>query len=138
MSSALASRRSAFSLALASLIAAMAAYLGTRWNMLVPRWAFPLGTKVMLTAAVAVAASSRIVGKTRVLPTILVVGAALPAGAFISMVVEVLKDPTSQNLWPISVVVLAVFALAASSIGTLLGSLVLRLLNGKSETESGP
>jgi hypothetical protein len=124
------SRRSAYSLSVAFLAAAIAAFLGMRWNMLETQWAFPIGTKLMLIAAVAAAAFSRALGRTQQKATILTVGAAVPAGAFLNMVVEMLRDPTSGNLWPIAVAVLAVFSLAASLLGTLLGSLVLRLFNG--------
>lgn len=124
------SRRSIYSLGAAFLVAATAGYLGMRWNMLEPRWAFPMGTKVMLMAAVVAAAFSRAFGKTPPKLTILAVGTAIPVGAFVSMLVEMLRDPASQNLWPVGVVALEVFALAASTLGTLLGNLVLRLFRG--------
>lgn len=119
-----------YSLSAAFIVAATAAFLGIRWNVLEPRWAFPMGTKVMLIAAVVAAAFSRALGRTPPKPTILAVGAAIPAGAFVGMLVEMLRDPSSQNLWPVTVAALTVFALAASALGTLLGSLALRLFSG--------
>ena len=110
----------------------VAAFLGMSWNMLEPRMSFPMGTKVMIVAAVAAAAISRVGGRSPTLLTIIVVGLAVPSGAFVSMLLGMLKDPTSGNLWPIAVVTLAVTALVASSVGTLLGSLLLLMSGGVS------
>jgi len=131
-------RRGATSLAVAFLVAATAAFFGMRWNMLEPRGAVPVGTKWMLVAAVVTAACSRLVGKTHPGATIVTVGVAVPTGALISMVAEMIKDPTSGNLWPVAVVVLGVFAIAASAVGTLIGSLILRLFKVTTGTDSGP
>lgn len=54
------------------------------------------------------------------------------------MVAGMLKDPASQNLWPVGIVVLAVPALAASAIGTFVGSLVVRLTEAKTGTNTAP
>ena len=114
----------------AFLVTATVAFLGMRWNMLEPRWAFPMGTKVMLVAAGVVAALSRALARTSPKTTVLTVGAAIPAGAFASVATGLFGDPISQSLWPVGIVALAVLALAASSLGTLLGSLALRLFRG--------
>jgi len=97
-----------------------------------------MGTKLMLVAAVVTAAGSRLVGKTHSGATILTVGVAVPTGALISMLAEMVKDPTSQNLWPVGVVLLAVFAIAASAMGTLMGGLILRLIHATTGRDSGP
>jgi len=128
-------RLRSYSLFFAFLVTFIAAFIGMSWNMLEPRMATPIGTKVMLLVAVAMAAFSRVGGKSPILKTILVVGAAVPFGAFISMLLAMLKDPTSGNLWPIAVVTLGIVALAASAVGTALGSLVLLLVRGVSSTE---
>jgi len=130
-------RRGAYSLAVAFLVAATAAFFGMRWNMLEPRRGVPMGTKLMLVAAVVTAAGSRLVGKTHSGATILTVGVAVPTGALISMLAEMVKDPTSQNLWPVGVVLLAVFAIAASAMGTLMGGLILRLIHATTGRDSG-
>ena len=123
-------RASAYSLTAGFIITAIAAFIGMRWNMLEPRWAFPAGTKLMLLAAVVMAGVSRIFGNTQPRATVLTVGIAVPVGAFVGMLLGMLKDLSSQNLWPIAIAVLSVVALAASFIGTLIGSYVLRLING--------
>jgi hypothetical protein len=102
------------------------------WNMLEPRMSFPMGTKLMLGAAVAAAAICRVGGKSPPLLTIVVVGMAVPSGAVLAMLVGMFKDPTSQNLWPLAMAALAVTALAASSVGTLSGSLLVALWRGVS------
>jgi hypothetical protein len=124
-------RRGALPLVVAFLVTAAAAFLGTLWNMLEPRWTTPMGTKVMLAVAALAACGARLLVNTPPGATILTVGLAVPVGAFFAMVLEMLKDPTSQNLWPIAVVMLAAFGLAASVIGTLVGGLVRRLLGSK-------
>ena len=125
-------RISSYWLPLAFLAAAIAAFLGMSWNMLEPRMSFPMGTKMMLVAAVAAAAISRVGGKSPPLLTIGVVGMAVPSGAFLAMLVGMFKDPTSQNLWPLTLAALAVTGLAASSVGTLSGSFLLLLWRGVS------
>ena len=124
------SRPGASALGVAFLVAAVVGFLGMRWNMLEPRSGFPMGTKVMFVAAVVVAAVTRALARTSPKATILSVGAAIPAGAFVSMALRMLRDPTSENLWPVAVVALAVFALAAAALGTLVGSVALRLFKG--------
>jgi hypothetical protein len=130
-------RSNAYSLAVAFLITAITAFVGMRWNMLEPRWAFPSGTKLMLIASVIVAALARTVGKTPPRATMITVGIAVPVGAFISVLLGMLKDPTSQNLWPIGILVLGIFALVASFIGSFFGSLVLRISNEHTSRGSG-
>ncbi len=80
-----------------------------------------------LVIVVAAAAICRVRGKTPLLKTILVVGAAVPAAVFARVIVEGIKDPTSHNLWPFEVVIALFLGLGASAIGTLLGSLPLLL-----------
>jgi len=108
----------------------IAGFLGMSWNMLEPRMSFPMGTTAMLVAAVATAAISRVVGKSPALLTIIVIGMAVPSGALLAMLVGMFKDSSSQNLWPIALVTLAVTALVASSVGTVFGSLLLLLWRG--------
>jgi drug/metabolite transporter (DMT)-like permease len=137
MSDGLSSPRGVYSLAVAFLITAIAAFVGMQWNTLEPRWAFPAGTKLMLLAAVVTAALARILGKTQPRATVLTVGIAVPVGAFFSLLLGMLNDPTSQNLWPIAIVVLGIVALVASFIGTFIGSLALRLIHGSTSRGGG-
>lgn len=122
-------RTDVYSLGAAFVLTATIAFLGMRWNALEPRWALPVGTKVMLVAAAVVSAFVRILGRTPPRATILTVGAAVPAGAFIAIVVGMLRDPASQNLWPIGLAFLGVVSLALSVLGTVVGGLLLRLVD---------
>ncbi len=61
--------------------------------------------------------------------TTLVVGAAVPAAVFARVVVEVLQDPTSHNLWPLELILSAVPGLLAAGAGALVGSFVVRIRN---------
>jgi len=65
---------------------------------------------------------SRAVGKSRLLATILIVGASVPTAVFARVAFDVAKDGTSHNLWPFELVIAAAVGLLASLVGTLLGS----------------
>ena len=80
-----------------------------------------------LLAVAAAAAVSRWRGRTSILATTLIVGAAVPCAVLARVALEVMSDPTSHNLWPFEVVFAAVPGLAASAVGVLIGSLFLRL-----------
>ncbi len=123
-------------LPLAFLVTLLAAFLGMSWNMREPRMSFPMGTEVMLGVAVAAAAVSRVGSRSPVLRTIVVVGVAVASGAFVSGFIQMIRDPTSGNLWPIAVVLLLFAGLIASSVGTLLGNLLLLLSRGGSSDKS--
>ena len=69
-----------------------------------------------------VAAVTRAYAKSRLLPVICVVGAAVPCAVFARVVVDGIRDPTSHNLWPIELVIATVVGLFASSAGALIGS----------------
>src|SRR5262245_27616066 len=131
------SRRGTSTLAVAFVVTAAAAFFAMRWNLLEQRRGLPMGTKVMFGTAMLAAGCSRLVGRSPTKATILVVGVAVPAGALVSMVVEMVKDPTSGNLWPVAVVVLGIFALAASAIGSFVGGLILYLGGAKAGTDGG-
>lgn len=124
-------------LGVAFLVTGTVAFLGMRWNMLEPQWAFPAGTKVMLVAAAVVSALVRMFRKTPPRATILAVGGAVPAGAFIAIVFGMMRDPTSQNLWPVGLAVLAAIAVAVSSLGTVVGGVVLGVINASGGNSNG-
>ena len=68
------------------------------------------------------AALTRAFVKSRLLPVIFVVGAAVPCAVFARVVFDGIRDPTSHNLWPIELVIATVVGLIASSAGALIGS----------------
>lgn len=53
--------------------------------------------------------------------------AAFPAAVALRVAVEVAEDPTSHNLWPIELVMTAIFSLVAVAPGLLAGLLLRRL-----------
>ena len=54
----------------------------------------------------------------------LAAGAAVPAAVVLRLIVETAADPTSHNLWPFEVVIASVVGVLASSIGAVLGTIV--------------
>lgn len=52
------------------------------------------------------------------------------------IVVEVVRDSTSHNLWPFEVVIASVIGFACSAAGTMMGSLVASLVPGRLDDES--
>ena len=101
------------SLLVAFIATLLAAFLGMFWNQLEPRFAFPDGTKVMLVVAVLAAATSRMVGNSPTGLTIFMVGVAVPIGVFLNAMVGIVRDPSSNNLWPISVFMTGVLGVIA-------------------------
>ena len=97
----------------------------------IPYWQIPYATLslpdsligVGLLVVSVVAAVTRAFAKSRLLPVIFVVGAAVPCAVFARVVVDGIRDPTSHNLWPIELVIATVLGLIASSAGALIGSL---------------
>ena len=69
------------------------------------------------------AAAARAFGKARLVAVVFVVGAAIPAAVLARVAVEVARDPTSHNLWPLEMIIAAVVGMVSSSAGALVGSL---------------
>ena len=96
----------------------------------IPYWQIPYATLslpysligVGLLVVSVVAALTCAFAKSRLLPVIFVVGAAVPCAVFARVVVDGIRDPTSHNLWPIELVIATVVGLIASSAGALIGS----------------
>ena len=96
----------------------------------IPYWQIPYATLSLpdsligmgLLVVSVVAALTRAVAKSRLLPVIFVVGAAVLCAVFARVVADGMRDPTSHNLWPIELVITAVVGLSASSAGALIGS----------------
>lgn len=58
---------------------------------------------------------------------VLVMGAVVPAVVMARVVVDVLRDPTSHNLWPLELIIAMMAGGIVSAAGALLGSAFLRL-----------
>lgn len=80
-------------------------------------WGWPLLVVSVLAAA------SRIVWRTRLWPTTLVLGAAVPGAVFARVIVDGVADPASHNLWPFELVLSAGPGFLAALVGALLGGL---------------
>jgi|SRR5262245_22038448 len=119
-------QRATLALVIAFFMTALVSFIGMRWNMQETQWSFPLGTRVMLVAAGLVSALARLFVRTSVAASIFTVAVAVPLGAFVAKLPQMIRDPTSNNLFLPGLIVLAVFALGVALAGALVGSLVLR------------
>src|SRR5262245_26668919 len=122
-------QRATVALAIAFFTTALVSFIGMRWNMQETQWSFPLGTRVMFLAAGLVSALVRLFGRTSVAAAIFTVAVAVPLGAFVAKLPQMIRDPTSNNLLIPGLIVLAVFALGVALAGALVGSLVLRVVS---------
>jgi hypothetical protein len=101
----------------------------------VPYWSLPKGSFNLPDALPA--ASGWIVGfgallggvlGGRALRAFFVFAAVLPAVAFVRVVLDVVADPTSHNLWPFELVIAGGVGLLPAAIGAALAAVALRLL----------
>jgi len=120
-------RRHAFWLAGAFVITMAVAYLGMLWNARQPPMGSRPGTIPMLVCPAVLSAVCRRVAGTPWRRTVLIVGSGVAAGCAVRVAVEVIRDPTSNNLWPIALFILEIMGLAASAVGVLLGSAARRV-----------
>jgi hypothetical protein len=106
----------------------------------VPYWSLPKGSFNLPDALPA--ASGWIVGIGALLGGVLagnalraffVFAAVLPAVAFVRVVLDVVVDPTSHNLWPFELVIAGGVGLLPATIGAALAAVALRLLPGRSQ-----
>jgi hypothetical protein len=104
----------------------------------IPYWMVPynktLPTPVIaigLAALVVVAAILAFTG-TRFSKAFLVPGLAVPAVAMARIVVEVMQDKTSHNLWPFEIVIATGIGIPVALVGALLGRLLAKAL-GRSD-----
>ena len=130
-------QRSTLALVIAFFVTSLVSFIGMRWNMQEPQWAFPLGTKVMLIAAGLISALLPAFGRTSVAPASFTVAVAVPVGAFVAKLPQLISDPTSNNLLPVGLVVFGIFALGVAFAGALVGSLVLKAVNGGAHKSGG-
>ena len=52
----------------------------------------------------------------------LTIGIAIPTVVMLRVIVEVARDPTSHNLWPLEIIIAAAIGLGVSFLGALLGT----------------
>lgn len=111
----------------------------------VPYWLIPYGKLNLpgallgpgLVVVLAAAVLARAYSRKSFLRSVTVMGAAVPAAVLLRVVVEVVQDPTSHNLWPFEVVIAMLVGAAAAVIGALLGSLLLWVeRRGKADRDS--
>jgi hypothetical protein len=76
-----------------------------------------------LLVVVVSGAISRAIGKCPFVPTVLVVGAAVPVAVVVRVLLDALRDPTSHNLWPFEVIIAVGVGFLASASGALAGSI---------------
>lgn len=89
-----------------------------------PNSIFNLGLLAPFGAAAVVRAFNRV----PFLRAFLVIGLAAPCAILLRVIVEVMRDPTSHNLWPLEIVLAGVVGFGVSLCGALLGSSLLILL----------
>ncbi|MDP3608336.1 MAG: hypothetical protein Q8R74_04605 [Methylophilus sp.] len=64
-----------------------------------------------------------------------IVGASVPAAVFARMVVDVAKDPTSHNLWPLELIISLIVGFLCELAGSIAGSLIASLFAGQDSGE---
>lgn len=111
----------------------------------VPYWQIPYAELALpnsiinawLFAPFGAAAVVRFLTEAPFLRSSLVVGLAVPGAVLLRVIVDVLNDPTSHNLWPIEIFLASAVGFAVSVCGALLGSGLLLLFGrGSAGAES--
>ena len=105
----------------------------------IPYWSVPYNEvnvpNALMTAGLLVVVLAslllRAFGVASVWEAALVVGASVPASVLARVNVETAADPTSHNLWPLEIVFAAAVGLPAALAGALIGSLIARMLAGR-------
>jgi hypothetical protein len=116
-------------------------FLGLLWSFLVgflvvgvPCWRIPYNkatSSAVMGGAVligVIALIARVLIEARFSRVVLVLAAAVPAAVMARVVVDTMRDPTSHNLWPFELVIAFMVGLAGTVPGTLLGSVLRRML----------
>jgi hypothetical protein len=116
-------------------------FLGLLWSFLVgflvvgvPYWRIPYNkatSSAVMGGAVligVIALITRVLIEARFSRVVLVLAAAVPAAVMARVVVDTMRDPTSHNLWPFELVIAFMVGLAGTVPGTLLGSVLRRML----------
>ncbi|HEX7802162.1 MAG TPA: hypothetical protein VF471_05345 [Pseudoxanthomonas sp.] len=111
------------------LIAFLIAFVGVGfryWQLPYPQVSLPdslYGPGLVAIAVVALMA--RAFGLARFWKVWLLIAAAVPAAVLVRIIVDIMADATSHNLWPLEFAIAAALGLACSLAGALLGSLFL-------------
>jgi len=101
----------------------------------VPFWTIPyrqvnLPDALLGPGLVVVAVGALLLCALRLAPfgrALLAAGAAVPAAVFLRIVVEVLRDPTSHNLWPFEMIIAVFVGATAAAAGAVPGWVIARL-----------
>jgi len=100
----------------------------------IPYWLVPYN-KALPAPVIAIGLAALVIGGavlafrgTRFAPSFLVPGLAVPAAAMARVVVEVMHDKTSHNLWPFEIVIATGIGIPVALAGALLGRLLARAL----------
>jgi hypothetical protein len=88
-----------------------------------------------LVVLVAAAALTRALSGRRSLTIASAIGSAVPAVVVSRVIVDVMRDPTSHNLWPFEVVIAVFAGWAAALAGAVSGGLMSRLRGGRQPNE---
>jgi hypothetical protein len=107
----------------------------------VPYWLIPYAKLALpdsllhagLVVAVLAAAVVRFFGRLPFGPSVLAIGLAAPCAVVLRIIVGVLGDPTSHNLWPFEVVLAAAVGFGASLCGALLGSVLMMVVGRRDD-----
>lgn len=79
---------------------------------------------------------ARVYSEKSLLRVTMVMGLAVPAVVAVRVALEVARDATSHNLWPLEIIIAVVVGGMAALSGALAGSVVLRLLRRKRDHET--
>lgn len=91
------------------------------YNKTIPNAVIAIGVVAVVAAAAILAFRGFKLAKAIAVP-----GLAVPAAAMARVIVEVVKDPTSHNLWPFEIVFAAILGIGVALAGALLGWLLAR------------
>jgi hypothetical protein len=107
----------------------------------IPYWATPysklnlpdavLGLQLLVVGFSALVASAARAARLRRI--VAVMAASVPAAVILRAIVDVLRDPTSHNLWPFELVIALAIGVMAALPGALLGVLATRLVSADGE-----
>ena len=79
---------------------------------------------IMAIAALVLAFFYKLLFRSGTVNTGLFIGYGIITALFIRIIIDVIKDPTDHNLWPIEVAIFVVIAFPSAFVGAYLGELV--------------
>lgn len=109
----------------------------------IPYWLIPYNKlslpNALLTPGLAVVGASalllRLFGAASFQRVSFVIGGTVVVAVMARVLADVVRDPTSHNLWPFEVVIALVIGLCCSLVGAIAGSLMAKLLPRRPEEE---